>query len=44
MYSVSLVDRGNMSFALVAGMLEDLKLNIGNRYSVLVMVFFAFYM
>lgn len=33
-----------MSFALVSGMLEDLKLYIGNRYSILVMVFFAFYM
>lgn len=44
MYSISLVDRGNMSFALVAGMLQDLQLDVGNRYSVLVMVFFAFYM
>lgn len=44
MYSISLVDRGNMSFALVSGMMQDLELYVGNRYSVLVMVFFAFYM
>jgi hypothetical protein len=43
LYAVSLVDRGNMSFALVAGMMADLKLNVDNRYSILVMVFFAFY-
>ena len=33
-----------MSFALVSGMMEDLELSIGNRYSVLVMLFFVFYM
>ncbi|ETN36190.1 uncharacterized protein HMPREF1541_08467 [Cyphellophora europaea CBS 101466] len=43
LYAVSLVDRGNMSFALVAGMMEDLSLNVGDRYSILVLVFFAFY-
>lgn len=44
MYSISLIDRGNMSLALVAGMMKDLHLDVGNRYSILVMVFFAFYM
>ena len=43
MYSISLVDRTNLGLALVAGMSEDLKLNVGNRYTVLVMIFFVAY-
>lgn len=44
MYSISLVDRTNLGLALVAGMAEDLKLTVGNRYTVLVMIFFVAYM
>lgn len=44
MYSISLMDRGNMALALVAGMREDLALNVGDRYTYLVMIFFAAYM
>ncbi|KAL2838668.1 major facilitator superfamily domain-containing protein [Aspergillus pseudodeflectus] len=42
MYCVSLVDRTNVAAASVAGMIEDLNL-IGNRYSVIVLVFFITY-
>ncbi|KAL3471522.1 major facilitator superfamily domain-containing protein [Aspergillus californicus] len=42
MYCVSLVDRTNVAAASVAGMIEDLNL-IGNRYSVIVLVFFTTY-
>lgn len=44
MYSISLVDRTNLGLALVAGLQEDLGLNIGNRYTIIVMVFFISYM
>ncbi|EHY57969.1 putative transporter [Exophiala dermatitidis] len=44
MYSISLVDRTNLGLALVAGMAEDLELTVGNRYTVLVMIFFVAYM
>jgi hypothetical protein len=44
MYSISLIDRTNLGLALVAGMQEDLGLAIGNRYTVIVMVFFVAYM
>ncbi|KAH6889799.1 major facilitator superfamily domain-containing protein [Thelonectria olida] len=43
MYSISLIDRTNLGLALVAGMQEDLGLAIGNRYTVIVMVFFVAY-
>lgn len=43
MYSISLVDRTNLGLALVAGMSEDLDLTVGNRYTVLVMIFFVAY-
>ncbi|ETN39115.1 uncharacterized protein HMPREF1541_05337 [Cyphellophora europaea CBS 101466] len=43
MYSISLVDRTNLGLALVAGMEEDLGLHIGNRYTIIVMVFFVAY-
>eukprot|EP01099_Mayorella_cantabrigiensis_P005365 TRINITY_DN4266_c0_g1_i1.p1 TRINITY_DN4266_c0_g1~~TRINITY_DN4266_c0_g1_i1.p1 ORF type:complete len:246 (-),score=-13.97 TRINITY_DN4266_c0_g1_i1:1356-2093(-) len=43
MYSISLVDRTNLGLALVAGMNEDLGLSIGNRYTILVMIFFVAY-
>lgn len=44
MYSISLIDRSNLGLALVAGMQQDLGLNIGNRYTVVVLVFFVAYM
>lgn len=44
MYSISLIDRTNLGLALVAGMQEDLGLAVGNRYTVIVMVFFVAYM
>ncbi|KAF9872479.1 hypothetical protein CkaCkLH20_09976 [Colletotrichum karsti] len=43
MYSISLIDRTNLGLALVAGMQEDLGLGVGNRYTVIVMVFFVAY-
>lgn len=44
MYSISLVDRTNLGLALVAGMQQDLGLAVGDRYTVIVMVFFVAYM
>ncbi|KAM0544185.1 hypothetical protein ACHAPJ_011936 [Fusarium lateritium] len=43
MYSISLIDRTNLGLALVAGMQEELGLALGNRYTVIVMVFFVAY-
>lgn len=43
MYSMSLIDRTNLGLALVAGLQEDLGLHIGNRYTIIVMVFFVAY-
>ncbi|KAJ5163513.1 Major facilitator superfamily domain general substrate transporter [Penicillium coprophilum] len=43
MYSISLIDRTNLGLAFVAGMEEDLELDIGNRYTIVVMVFFVAY-
>jgi len=43
MYSISLVDRTNLGLALVAGMQQDLGLAVGDRYTVIVMVFFVAY-
>lgn len=43
MYSISLVDRTNIGLAMVAGMSEDLGLTIGNRYTIIVMIFFVTY-
>lgn len=42
-YSVSLIDRTNISFARAAGMNMDLNLGVGNRYSIAVLVFFIPY-
>ncbi|KAF9888500.1 hypothetical protein FE257_008607 [Aspergillus nanangensis] len=41
--SVSLIDRTNVSNAAIAGMNEDLHLDQGTRYSVMVLVFFVTY-
>ncbi|KAL2813418.1 major facilitator superfamily domain-containing protein [Aspergillus granulosus] len=43
MYSISLIDRTNLGLALVAGMQEDLGLAIGDRYTIIVMLFFIAY-
>ncbi|KIY02455.1 uncharacterized protein Z520_02594 [Fonsecaea multimorphosa CBS 102226] len=43
LYSIALVDRVNVSNARVAGMGEDLDLEIGNRYTVVLVVFFPPY-
>jgi hypothetical protein len=42
MYAVSLMDRTNLGLAAVAGMNQDLKLT-GNRYTIVIMVFFVMY-
>ncbi|KAA8895790.1 major facilitator superfamily domain-containing protein [Sphaerosporella brunnea] len=44
LYSIALIDRTNLSNANVAGMNKDLGLNIGNRYSIALLVFFIPYM
>lgn len=43
MYCVSLMDRTNLGAALIAGMDVDLGLGIGDRYSVITLVFFITY-
>ncbi|KAI5851530.1 major facilitator superfamily domain-containing protein [Morchella snyderi] len=44
LYSVSLIDRTNMSNAAVAGMRDELKLKIGDRYSIALLIFFIPYL
>lgn len=44
MYSMALIDRTNLGLALVAGMQKDLDLAIGDRYTIVVMIFFIAYM
>ncbi|CAK7213006.1 hypothetical protein SBRCBS47491_001656 [Sporothrix bragantina] len=43
MQAVSFIDRSNVSNAAVAGMTADLKLGVGNRYSIVLLTFFAPY-
>lgn len=43
LYSVSGIDRVNLSNARVAGMNEDLRFDIGDRYSIALLVFFITY-
>lgn len=43
LYSVAGLDRVNLSNARVAGMNEDLQFDVGNRYSVALLVFFITY-
>ena len=43
MYCVSLMDRTNLGIAVVAGMGVDLRLDIGERYSIIVLIFFITY-
>lgn len=44
LYSISLVDRTNLGLAMVAGMRTDLGLGQGDRYTIIVMLFFIAYM
>lgn len=43
MYSISFVDRTNLGLALVAGLQQQLDLQIGDRYTIIVMIFFIAY-
>ncbi|KAH7106432.1 MFS general substrate transporter [Auriculariales sp. MPI-PUGE-AT-0066] len=43
LYAFSLIDRTNISLARVLGMGADLKLNVGDRYSIATVVFFIPY-
>ncbi|POY70887.1 hypothetical protein BMF94_6064 [Rhodotorula taiwanensis] len=43
LYCISLIDRTNISVARVAGMAKDLKLTVGERYSIVTCVFFVPY-
>lgn len=40
---MALIDRTNMSNAAIAGMTEDLKLHVGDRYSISLLIFFVPY-
>jgi hypothetical protein len=43
LYSIALIDRVNISAARISGMDEDLGLDIGNRYTIALVVFFPPY-
>ncbi|KAL4260386.1 MFS transporter superfamily protein [Pleurotus pulmonarius] len=43
LYSISLIDRVNISNAYVAGMARDLQLQVGSRYSLATLIFFVPY-
>jgi hypothetical protein len=43
LYSIALIDRTNISAARISGMDVDLRLDIGNRYTVALVVFFPPY-
>lgn len=43
LYIISLVDRINISTAGIAGLNQDLELQVGTRYSVVILTFFAAY-
>lgn len=40
-YAFALIDRVNLPNARIAGMDEDLQLSVGDRYSLVVMIFFV---
>ncbi|KAJ5152735.1 uncharacterized protein N7482_009213 [Penicillium canariense] len=42
-YCISLMDRTNLSMAAVAGLKKELALTVGNRYSIVVLMFFVPY-
>ncbi|KAF9560253.1 MFS general substrate transporter [Agrocybe pediades] len=43
LYAIALIDRGNMGIARTAGMATDLKLTVGERYSISSMIYFVPY-
>lgn len=43
LYCIALVDRNNISVARISGLDEDLALDIGNRASIALLVFFVGY-
>ncbi|KAI1608869.1 major facilitator superfamily domain-containing protein [Exophiala viscosa] len=43
-YALSVIDRINIGSAKVVGMADDLKLDVGNRYSVVLLIFFPAYL
>lgn len=43
LYAIALIDRGNLPNARLAGMDQDLGISIGDRYSILTMMFFVPY-
>lgn len=43
LYIISLMDRMNLSMAAIAGLNKELKLQVGTRYSVTILVFFVAY-
>ncbi|KAF5354929.1 hypothetical protein D9756_005403 [Leucocoprinus leucothites] len=43
LYAVALIDRTNLGIARTAGMEEDLKLGVGDRYSIASMIYFVPY-
>ncbi|KAJ2924109.1 hypothetical protein H1R20_g12979, partial [Candolleomyces eurysporus] len=43
LYSVALIDRTNLGVARIAGMEDDLRLDIGERYSIASMIYFPPY-
>ncbi|KAJ6111495.1 hypothetical protein N7523_007556 [Penicillium sp. IBT 18751x] len=42
-YCISLMDRTNLSMAAIAGLKKELALSVGNRYSIVVLMFFVPY-
>lgn len=42
-YCISLMDRTNLSAAAIAGLKTELRLDVGNRYSIVVLMFFVPY-
>jgi hypothetical protein len=40
LFGLSLLDRTNISSSYIAGLDKDLKLNVGNRYNIALLVFF----
>lgn len=42
-FGLSLLDRTNISTAYIAGLAEDLDLDVGSRYSIALLVFFVGY-
>ncbi|KAI6361176.1 hypothetical protein MCOR25_006547 [Pyricularia grisea] len=42
-YCISLIDRSNLGLAMIAGMSKDLQLAKGNRYGIVVLLFFVAY-